>query len=154
MAPGLVRSPWKDVLSTLKDAIHHAPGVSLDLGTFRASAADANYLIPTLHLVQDLALRSPSSELKYVPETMDCDDFVDVAVGFMAQQGYGNLSIGKASFSIFAGDEFRGSHAALIGITSEGIGWWEPQTDKLYPLSHKWIGGSGVTDYVITGLVF
>ena len=149
----LPRRSWDDIWSMLKQADAWAPSVRIS--PFASVIhADNSYALPTVAEVAKQAALSPSNDMVWRNVVSDCDDACDIAQGHLAANGMGNLAIGTAWFTAKDADGATiGAHAALIGVTSEGIGWWEPQTGALYPLWHKWMYPEAAM-YDITAIIF
>jgi hypothetical protein len=116
--------------------------------------ADNTYGLLTKAEINEIAHKLPSAAFDFRDETMDCDDFCDIAQGWLAEQGLGNVSIGTANFTIYENDVPTYAHAALIAVDTTGTAWWlEPQNGKVYPIQDIYIIPGA--DFVgITDLVF
>lgn len=136
---GLQQVDWGEVLARIRLADQATDAIRI--ATYATILhADKTYLLPTLSLAHALAAASPRRVWTGTESAgNDCDDATDVAQGFLAINGYGNLAIGDAWFTAIDDGNEIGSHAALLGVTPYEVGWWEPQTGALYPFDYHWI---------------
>jgi len=61
-----------------------------------------------------------SDELPYLTRGRVCSGFSEIVEGFLAQQGYGDASIGTASAMMYQGDSEGQGHSLIIGIEEDG----------------------------------
>jgi len=61
-----------------------------------------------------------SDELPYLTRGRVCSGFSEIVEGFLAEQGYGDCSIGTASAMMYQDGEEAGGHSLIIGIEEDG----------------------------------
>lgn len=116
--------------------------------------SDDKYGVLTKAQILEIAAKTPTATLKYVPEVMDCDDFAFALKGWLAEQGLGNTSIGPAYVSLYDDGKIIDKHAALIAIDVTGNAWWvEPQNGGVYDIQEIYITGAAdkavITDWIL-----
>lgn len=115
---------------------------------YKRMNSDAGYLCPTEAQLRQIAKDCPSWRLEWLTERNDCDDFVLFARGWLASQGLGNLSAGKAGTVHYAGSTILYGHAVLLAFSRETptaplvAWWWEPQNGELYPVTYTRLGAN------------
>ena len=74
---------------------------------------------------------NPSDHFKYVMDGRICTGFSEIFNGWLAAQGYGDVSIGAVSAGMYSQGIFDANHAYIIGIEEDGkVMFAEPQDDK------------------------
>jgi len=61
-----------------------------------------------------------SDELPYLTRGRVCSGFSEIVEGFLAEQGYGDCSIGIASAMMYKDGEEAGGHSLIIGVEEDG----------------------------------
>lgn len=101
-------------------------GVELNLDNL---STDPNYRVMTLDNLKAIIKACPSNTYKYAKNSLDCDDFVRIFLGWLSQKGQGDLAIGWCRGWL----EFPNKvvyHAMCWGLTNEGLYYFEPQNDN------------------------
>lgn len=78
--------------------------VTPGLNTIDVGYMDTAYRVPTKEQCMHILEKSPTHILKYIPEERDCDDFMRMMRGWLAENAYGNLSIGSTLFRAYKVD--------------------------------------------------
>ncbi len=114
---------------------------------FWRSNSDKFYRVPTLAQLQTIAQECWSHRFQGGGEEFDCDDFVNIARGWLSSNRMGDLSAGKCIIRLFAGTELLAGHAVLMALSRESTispmvcHWWEPQNGQTYPVSFTQFAG-------------
>ncbi len=114
---------------------------------YKRMNSDRDYFIPTEAQLRVIAKACVSWRHQHSrTENGDCDDFVNIARGWLSTVGLGNLSVGKAGTRHFTGEALKYGHALLLSFTREAATgavtawWWEPQTGEIHPIATADLG--------------
>lgn len=121
---------------------------------------DGVYQVPTKEQCYEILKKSPSHRFRYITDRRDCDKFVAILTGWLAEQGMGNLT---AKTCIFKGFNSTGHmvqhHAVILFIYrnedgSLGACLGEPQSeDWIWNLDEAEPGHSDVVRCEYTDLI-
>ena len=62
----------------------------------------------------------PSDEYPYIVRGRVCTGFSEISEGFLAEQGYGDCSIGTVEAMLYKDGEEAGQHSLVIGVEEDG----------------------------------
>ena len=128
------RTNWADVRAAIK-----AQTLSDGIGWF---GSDTTFALPSRQQLEYIAAVQPMRQLQWRDTLMDCDDFVQGFRGWLARHGLGNLAIGYASVSYYAGSAKLGQHAVAVSMDDTGRVWFiDPQTTGLHDPIASRLGG-------------
>lgn len=145
---GMAKVEW----ATLHKAMHDTGLLSSDCMLHNS---DAQYHLPTVEQWATIAATAPSKRRKWRSETLDCDDFVRIALGWLAGQGLGNTASAFAATRHFTGQSLTGGHAVVLVWDNNLTPWqWEPQTGAIHPASHPKLGGNFLSSRVEYARIF
>jgi hypothetical protein len=99
---------------------------------------DAEYEVPTCEDLERIITACPSDRYQYVKDSRDCDDFVRIFLGWLSQEGRGNLSIGWVRGWLQSPTD-KVYHAMCWALTQEALWLFEPQNNR-----YKWKWGEPV----------
>lgn len=117
--------------------------------------ADASYGLLTMAQINEVARKIPSAGFDFVTELLDCDDFCDIAQGWLAEQGIGNAAIGTAVIKLYDNGTLVSVHAALLAVETDRDAWWiEPQNGQVYALNDFDYIRPGVDSAMVSDLFF
>ena len=116
--------------------------------------SDHTYGQLTKAQINEIAAKTPTAALKYIPEVMDCDDFTYAMEGWLSAQGLGNTTIAPAFLEIYDDGKLIDKHAALIATDNTGNAWWiEPQTGCVHDIQEIYIIAGAdrvvITDWLV-----
>lgn len=145
---GLTKIAWPK----LHESIHATGLLSSDCMLHNS---DAQYHLPTKQQWDTIAAACPSKRRKWASEVHDCDDFVRMAMGWLASKGLGNLAHAFAATRNAMGTQIIGGHAVILVWDNTLTPWqWEPQTGTLHPASHPKLGGNFLANRVEYARIF
>lgn len=146
---------WRSISTAFNQALKQPSDAAMKWSAVAMiNNVDSNYGILSFDQIEEIAAKTPTSSMKYQPEVFDCDDFTEVMLAWLAEQGLGNTSIGAVQFSAYADNKPIDAHMALLAMDDQSRFWWvEPQNGEIYPLADSYIFPSADTLY-ITGLFF
>lgn len=105
--------------------------------------SDATYHAPSVDVWRQVAVACPASRHGYKAEVMDCDDYVNVARGWLAGHGLGNLAAFFCATRHFRDQSILRGHAVVLIVDDGGTPHqWEPQTGQIYPITYPKLGGA------------
>lgn len=96
--------------------------------------SDGTYRLLTKEQWTQVAALCPSHRFKHSrSEQLDCDDFVQIFRGWLAEKGYGNCAAGLIGTLHYFNGNMSGGHATIGVIDTDRKVWIiEPQTGKIY----------------------
>jgi hypothetical protein len=110
------------------------------LGLADIEITDSAYLVPTKAQCYEILKASPSHRYKHIPNERDCDDSCSITVGWLAEQGIGNLTAKTCFFKGYnAADELVQHHAVILFIYRNEDGTLAACLGE--PQSEDWIWG-------------
>lgn len=128
------RANWADVRAAIK-----AQTLSDGIGWY---GSDATFALPSRAQLEHIAAVQPMRQVLWRETLMDCDDFVQGFRGWLARHGLGNLAIGYASVSYYAGSGKLGQHAVAVAMDDTGRVWFiDPQITGLHDPITSRLGG-------------
>lgn len=87
--------------------------------------------------------------------THNCDDFVNIARGWLSSKGLGNCAAASVATRHFLNGSPTGGHAVVLVWDANLTPWqWEPQTGILHPAAYPKLGGNFLAQRVEYARVF
>ena len=96
------------------------------------------------------------ADLHYVPERRDCDDFSIMLKGWLAFQGFGNVTVLPIEVNLYKGNVTKTAHAINLIITDEHkVFGFEPQEGHTFDLKkiEPWMALQGYTSQKIRAIL-
>lgn len=131
----------------LRDKVQRARGYQATQDV-RWYQTDAEYRLLDEASLEVIRQRTPSRFLPYRATTMDCDDHQRALMGWLAQHGLGNVSIGTANLKIYRQGNLIGAHAMCVAVWTSGAMLLEPATGRLHEFDDKRVGNFLLADEV------
>jgi hypothetical protein len=129
-----------DVYAAFQAETPPAAGARVARSGDKVEFSDPTYGQLTKAQIIEIAAKTPTAALKFIPEVMDCDDFTFAMEGWLSSQGLGNTTIGPAFLELYGDGKLLDKHAALIATDSTGNAWWvEPQTGGVHDIQEIYI---------------
>lgn len=141
---GLPTAPWAE----LHKAIHATGLLAHDC---LLDQSDALYHLPTKAQWDAIAAACPSQHWKHAGnETLDCDDHVRIAMGWLSAKGLGNCAAARAATRHKLGTTVIGGHAVVLVWDDTLTPWqWEPQKGTLHPVAFAKLGGHTLAQNIV-----
>lgn len=92
-------------------------------------SADPVYRLPAYDGLLDIIFACPSDGYQYIKHRRDCDDAARIFLGWLSQQGHGDLAIGWIKGWLVYPDK-EVYHKMCWGMTTEGLYIFEPQNNN------------------------
>jgi hypothetical protein len=92
-------------------------------------AIDSEYEVPGCDDLKKIIAACPSSSYVFIKNSRDCDDFVRIFLGYLSQEGHGNLSIGWVRGWLEAENK-RIYHAMCWALTIRHLWLFDPQNNN------------------------
>jgi len=116
--------------SELRNIIDTIPNKAND---FCCDYADSEYQVVPEDKIEYILNRFSGNKILYQSETRDCDDFTRIFRGWLSEQNFGNLTIGKCWYKAYNKDnEMVLYHSVVTIVTNKKIYCAEPQRDVKY----------------------
>lgn len=145
---GMATTPWH----RLHESIHATGLLASDCMLHNS---DATYHLPTKAQWAAIAAACPAKRRRWVNETLDCDDFVRIAMGWLSSKGLGNTAAATVSSRHYMGTNCTGGHAVVLVWDETLTPWqWEPQTGVLHPANYAKLGGNFLANRVEFARIF
>ena len=96
------------------------------------------------------------ADLHYVPERRDCDDFSIMLKGWLAFQGFGNVTVLPIEVNLYKGNVTKTAHAINLIVTDEHkVLGFEPQEGHTFDLQkiEPWMALQGVTSQKVRAIL-
>lgn len=145
---GMATVPW----ARLHEAIHATGLLAADCMLHHS---DATYHLPTREQWAAIAAACPAKRRRWVNETLDCDDFVRIALGWLSSKGLGNTAAATVATRHYLGAQATGGHAVVLVWDATLTPWqWEPQTGQLHPATYAKLGGNFLAQRIEYARIF
>lgn len=116
---------------------------------------DAEYYLPTKIQWQEILSKCPAKEYKWKNEHLDCDDFVNIARGWLSAKGLGNTANAFVATRHYLNAVPTGGHAVLLVWDNTLTPWqFEPQNGLLYAVNYAKLGGNNLANRIEYARVF
>lgn len=116
--------------------------------------ADGSYRLPNHLSLLELIKACPSKRYAYLNEKRDCDDFTRVFLGWLSEQGLGNLTIGECLYEGRKDGKVIFGHSCIAALTSTGLWLVEPQNGRVWEAGTVQPGMINIDESRITELRF
>lgn len=117
--------------------------------------SDATYHAPSVDVWRQVAAACPASRHGYKPETMDCDDYVNAARGWLATHGLGNLAAFFCATRHYRDANLLLGHAVVLVVDETMTPYqWEPQSGVIHPITFPRLGKAWLANRVELARVF